>query len=259
MPLGCMVKFNYIISVYGYTIFSLAVMVTLYAGSKIAAMRSEAKRVGNSRGHAYIAPEEDKAVNETEMTEKEQRSGTDWEALFFNNLLLFTFLILPSISTKIIHVFATETLVDGAGGVNGASNPNVGTFLKADYSIRVEASEYKVAFVWAALNLVIFPLGIPVWYFTLLNGQKEFLDPGQEALQNTMNVKTPLKIKPEGLDKSMAFEYVWPGECEEHPSGGTSSIRDAPRKLTTPSNTTRMSPSLRQRGIRRRRRKSVVV
>ena len=105
MPIGCMMEYNYLTSMYLYTFSSIGVCLALYVGSKIAAAKKSAgKTGGNSRGHAYIAPSG--AIKDDdehgEQKQKDNSGGTDWEALLFNNLLLFTFLILPSISTKII-------------------------------------------------------------------------------------------------------------------------------------------------------------
>ncbi|GMH83903.1 hypothetical protein TL16_g09752 [Triparma laevis f. inornata] len=218
MPFGCMVEFSYLTQLYSSTIFSLAVIGLLFGGSVVAARRS-AVATGNLRGQAYVLPEvEVESQIAAAKTETKGSGKTDWSSLLFNNLLLFTFLILPSISTKIIHTFACSTLHDDDGEVNVGEdglpiNPNEGHFLKADYSVRCNSSERELAFIWALVMCFVFPLGIPVWYFFLLRGQRHLLDPGQDALLNSMNVKIPHRI--EGLEKSMAFEYIWPERDEE--------------------------------------------
>jgi uncharacterized protein YjbJ (UPF0337 family) len=222
-------------------------MGLLFFGSKIAARSKK----GDIKGSAYVAPaptDEEAAGAISKSTSVKMRENfekkaageevedeggtTDWESLLFNNLLLFSFVILPSISTKIIHTFACEELNDddmavtypsdvaveehgltGAIYAPGGEDPlnlNEGSFLKADYNVRCTNPYYEASYGWALIMIFVFPLGIPIFYFTLLWNQRHLLDPGQDALMNTMNVKIPV----EGEGKDGDHEYLWPSKDE---------------------------------------------
>ncbi|GMH70930.1 hypothetical protein TrST_g2374 [Triparma strigata] len=206
MPMACLIPLNYIDNLYISTSFSLGVSAILFFGSRIAYRRSN----GNAKGDAYVVPELGSPQLTKPGTPKPVKA--DWSSLLFNNLLLFTFLILPSISTKIIYTFACLELTDDDGEINTNEdgdiiNLNEGYFLKADYSIRCYGGSHNVASAYAIFMVCIFPLGIPLWYFFLLYHQRHLLDPGQASLMNTMNVKIP-------TDEKNIFEYLWPERDE---------------------------------------------
>ncbi|GMH80167.1 hypothetical protein TL16_g08430 [Triparma laevis f. inornata] len=160
MPINCMVEMNYLTSLYGMTLFSLALMFALYAGSKVLATKSKSGVTPVNGGGNTT--EVGRRLTVSPPAADPKRGKTDWSSLLFNNLLLFTFLILPSISTKIIYTFACLPLTDDDGEVDyedGAALPinlNEGTFLKADYSIRCDSEERKAAMGYAAVMLLIF-------------------------------------------------------------------------------------------------------
>jgi len=178
MPINCMIEMNYLSSLYGMTLGSLALMFSLYTGSKALAAKSK----------SGVSPAYGSDVTKTLSPRADLKKGkTDWSTLLFNNLLPFTFLILPSISTKIIYTFACLPLSNDDGTIDYEDsaalpiNLNEGTFLKADYSIRCDSDERKTAMGHAAVMLLIFPIGIPTWYYYQLWKERDHLDPGQGA------------------------------------------------------------------------------
>ena len=86
-------------------------------------------------------------------------------------LLLMTFLILPSISTKIFTTFACVTF-DG----------EYGRYLKADLSINCDSEEHQFYQYVASMGIVIYPIGVPLMYALNLWSDRALLDPGQERL-----------------------------------------------------------------------------
>ena len=153
LPIGCMAPVNHFTDLYGFTVLSLLIIFGLAYGSRVARKRAEKKRRLQEA--------------EGENGEGGGKKKTDWESFLFNSLLVFTFLILPTISTKIIHTAGCEELIDDDGVIN---SPNEGYFLKVDPSIRCDAldkerlgSNTKHMYAWwYAFGMgFIFPLGIP--------------------------------------------------------------------------------------------------
>ena len=76
--------------------------------------------------------------------------------------LFMTFLILPSVSTKIFSTFACRAFDEGYG-----------SYLKVDYSIDCDGAEHKLFQIYALACVAIFPMGIPLMYWMLLRRVKE--------------------------------------------------------------------------------------
>jgi hypothetical protein len=89
----------------------------------------------------------------------------------FSWFLFMTFLVLPSVSTKIFTTFACKTFAS-----------DYGVYLKADYSIDCNSTQHVVYMLYAAACVVIYPVGIPVMYYKLLHKQRAMLDPGQDSM-----------------------------------------------------------------------------
>ena len=86
--------------------------------------------------------------------------------------LFGTFIILPAISTKTITFFACETFDD-----------NYGRFMVADYSISCDSEKYQYFFYYALLCILIYPIGVPLFYITILYKNRRNLNPGQDEFQ----------------------------------------------------------------------------
>jgi hypothetical protein len=82
-----------------------------------------------------------------------------------NALLILSYLILPGVSTTVFKTFPCESFDDGT------------TYLRADYSISCDASERKFMLLYALAGIVLYPIGIPVIYFTVLWRNRKALCP----------------------------------------------------------------------------------
>ena len=102
--MGCIHTVNHFSNLYGMTVSALLIMGGLILGSKFA------KRQGRE----------------------------DLSSILFNNLLIFTFLILPTISTKVMSTAGCELITDDDDIIN---SPREGYFLKIDRSIRCDSSD----------------------------------------------------------------------------------------------------------------------
>jgi hypothetical protein len=194
MQLGCVVQTNYLSNMYGQCVLYLVVMGGLFLGS-------------------------------LKSPERPLAGETNYKALLFNSLLIFTFLILPSVSTSIMFVFACKVFTDDDNLINDPSG-NEGVFLKADYSVRcddssmfssedghtayTDAPEHHIAKMFASAMIIIFPVGIPLSYFVLLFRIRDKLDPGQDLLVGFKTVRWVNKksTRKDGVHKKGAYEYL---------------------------------------------------
>lgn len=82
----------------------------------------------------------------------------DSDQLHISVLLLITFFILPSVSTTIFSAFpCLEVNPDGIPGFSDSSN-----YLAVDFQIVCNSQRYNFGVAWAAVMIVIYPVGIPV-------------------------------------------------------------------------------------------------
>jgi hypothetical protein len=72
-------------------------------------------------------------------------------------LLVFTFLIFPTVSTVVFQTFTPDYL-DGTDQC----------WLRADYSVSCSTDEYKAFRAYAAVMILVYPIGIPALYACLL-------------------------------------------------------------------------------------------
>jgi hypothetical protein len=78
--------------------------------------------------------------------------------------LVFTFLIFPSVSTTVLETFACDYLKDTGEH-----------WLRADYSISCDTHTWNVYRAYAAVMVLIYPLGIPGMYSYLLWKHKKHI------------------------------------------------------------------------------------
>ncbi|KAH8048703.1 chlorophyll synthetase [Aureococcus anophagefferens] len=82
--------------------------------------------------------------------------------------VVVTYFVLPSVTLKILQIFDCEVL-DDAGGKQA--------FLFADYSVRCGGFDYFVYTIYAILAVFVWPVGVPLLYFTLLHRHKHEINP----------------------------------------------------------------------------------
>ena len=91
----------------------------------------------------------------------------------FYAFLLLTFTVLASTSTVVFHFFKCTTFEEADGGPV--------SYMSADMSIDCGSTRYKNWSVYAGLSILMFPLGIPSFYFSLLWSHRTLLT-DQDAL-----------------------------------------------------------------------------
>ena len=166
-PMGCVVSVNYHVTLLGYTIAPLvvcAVFVALYRFLATRTYENEAKN--NSKNKV------------------------------FNMFLVFTYLILPTTSTKVLNTFNCDHL-DGGDQV-----------LKSDLSIDCKTTTHKVFEVYAIVMSVVFPFGIPLMYAVMLYKSRHFLDPGQDKMVNTTIVQLVIETADEDTGEGKETKTV---------------------------------------------------
>lgn len=78
-------------------------------------------------------------------------------------VLLVSFLVYSSVSATIFQVFACETLSDAK------------SYLRADYRIECDSSKHQAFQVFAGCMILVYPLGIPLFYAYLLYTNRRVL------------------------------------------------------------------------------------
>jgi len=149
------------------------------------------------------------------LERRKDDSTVDLQNRIFSSILLGTFLILPTMSVKIFSTFACKEFDRGFG-----------KFLKVDFSINCDSVEHSTYKLYAYLMILMYPIGIPVLYYYLLNKARKFLDPGQRKFASQLKGvaagrkkalkerKKYEKLHPEVLALSFLYEayepqYYW--------------------------------------------------
>jgi hypothetical protein len=105
------------------------------------------------------------------LKEKDDPEKDDLRNRIFSSFLLVTFFVLPSVSIVIFTTFACQTF-----------DSSYGRYLRVDYSIDCDSSTHVAFQFYAAIMVLIYPIGIPLMYYMLLRDMKDKLDPGQKRL-----------------------------------------------------------------------------
>jgi hypothetical protein len=83
-------------------------------------------------------------------------------ANYHKAFLVFTYLILPSTSATIFQVFSCKDVDPD----NVASGDDY--YMAMDYSVSCSSSKYHFGFAWAIASILVYPIGIPAYYFYVL-------------------------------------------------------------------------------------------
>jgi hypothetical protein len=89
------------------------------------------------------------------------------KANYHKAFLLFTYLILPSTSAKIFEVFSCRN-VDPDDVSDGDD-----VYMVMDYSVSCSSQKYHSGFIWAIVSIIVYPIGIPCYYFFVLYTARE--------------------------------------------------------------------------------------
>ena len=105
------------------------------------------------------------------------------DATYFSLFLLLTYLVLPSTALKIFSAFKTDEFDAGPG--------EVVSFLAVDYSIDADSPEYYSLWFYASAMTLVYVVGTPLLYATLLYQSQEEL-----------SIHKPFAIEPHKLCSS---------------------------------------------------------
>jgi hypothetical protein len=84
-----------------------------------------------------------------------------------NVFLLFTFLILPAVTSEIVRTFTCDNM-DPKDEVDHDEEH----FMVADYSISCSSKEYIFGLKYAIAMFFVYPVGLPLFYYVMLRGVK---------------------------------------------------------------------------------------
>ena len=102
---------------------------------------------------------EKKVVKTNSILRHELRTST------FNLFLIIIFLVYPSCSNTILNTFACQTFDDGSSA------------LLIDPSVSCQTEVYHQYQIYAAIMLLLYPIGIPFFYIVLLYRERKKLNP----------------------------------------------------------------------------------
>ena len=91
-------------------------------------------------------------------------------------VLLLTFFVYSNVSSMLFQNFACEHLEDGK------------LYLRADYRIECDSATHKKLQAYAAIMIIMYTLGIPVFYATLLLRNRDILKTDEPSRNNCSRV-----------------------------------------------------------------------
>jgi hypothetical protein len=87
------------------------------------------------------------------------------KSTYFYVFLFFTYLVLPGVSTMLFGMLRPCVDMDPDSDTTDEGSH---FYLEADYSIECSSARYDFGVVWAAVFVMVYPVGIPCMYFYLL-------------------------------------------------------------------------------------------
>jgi hypothetical protein len=91
------------------------------------------------------------------------------KANYHKVFLVFTYLLLPSTCAKIFQMFSCQD-VDPDNDVSGDDE-----YMTVDYSVSCSSSKYHFGFAWAIASILVYPIGVPAYYFYVLYTSREMI------------------------------------------------------------------------------------
>jgi hypothetical protein len=104
--------------------------------------------------------------------------------------LAMTFLIYSTVSTTVFQTFACDRIDED---INTAVTTR---YLRADYSIQCDTHEHNMYKAYAAVMIIIYPLGIPALYTWLLWSNKHKLGSKNDASVRMLNRHRDVSLRP---------------------------------------------------------------
>jgi len=133
---------------------------------------------------AVVAATTTTTLSEQDREEKLSHLVSSYLTIFF----YLTYLILPSVTTTIFRTFLCTNL-----DPNGEDDADSDWYLTADMNISCTSDYYYNGVYYAIAMLFVYPIGIPLLYYILLNANKDEIKGRQQQKRNCTNenVKPP--------------------------------------------------------------------
>ena len=123
------------------------------------------------------------------------------KARYFNVFLVFTYLILPFTSVQIFQTFSCQD-VDPDDVDSGDDR-----YMTVDYSVSCSSSKYEFGFIWAIVSILVYPVGIPAYYFYILYSVRhDIMSRGDSVVSEVASGEADVRLNPIRL----LYEYYRP-------------------------------------------------
>jgi hypothetical protein len=98
-------------------------------------------------------------------------------SIYYKLFLIFTYLILPGVSSKIFQTFSCKNI-----DPDDVDTTNDDWYMTADYSVSCESDKYRFGCIWTICMIFIYPVGIPAYYFHVLYIHRALISGREDAL-----------------------------------------------------------------------------
>jgi len=212
VPMGCY-QIAYPIQLLGTTIAPMIFFILLYIVYRIEEnhiTKDFAKVKPNNNNDDDDDDDDDADQQHKTKDTKEEKEAHHQVRIVARSFLVFffyvSFTILPGITTKIFNSYPC-TNIDPLNEDNHVDDE----FLRVDLSVSCSSELYTLGISWATLMIIVYPIGIPLFYFTLLFlvhdlilHNKVNVDYTKEELQNKIRKHNKI-LKLEDQDKYQLY------------------------------------------------------
>jgi hypothetical protein len=141
-------------------------------------------------GELYTQTSEPPQVTEADRKEVDEEIG-HMITRYFSLFLLVTYLVLPSVTTRIAGVIPTVNIdPDGVTGLHYR-------FMRNDLSIATDSHRYRFGIIWASVFAFVYPVGVPLLYLYVLWYNRKAIRGLKDAVpkpKQAMRPKPPQKL-----------------------------------------------------------------
>jgi hypothetical protein len=160
IPLGCLVPIDFISDLVMKTALPMIVYASLSLIAQVARLLGRSHRAFGGR---FRSRRQAASAEHTSSSMSSFVANVCSAASFY-----LLYLVYPSVSASVFQFFVCETL-DGEGET-GTS------YLAADYSIVCYGPRWNAMSLYAAVMVIVYPFGVPLWYAFLLVRERHDLD-----------------------------------------------------------------------------------
>jgi hypothetical protein len=175
LPLGCIVRVHFYIKLLVTTLAPLVLVAILACTYAVSCSKNKVTEVArSSTTNLYARNDRLQQIFTKHMTA----------------LLVLTFLVYTTASTAVLQTFPCDSVSTGK------------SYLRADYSLECGTTQHTIYRVYAALMILVYPLGIPALYAALLWHHRA-------ALRATATAARPRLNRMHADSASMSSEFLW--------------------------------------------------